>query len=176
MIHRWKFSQQPALAQYFAQALLRDNVITQALASTQVLVPVPLSLQRLRERGYNPAAQLARYLCRHSKKLHHALQALERTRHTARQSSLPRTKRWSNLQGAFVVPDAQRHQIHGQHIALLDDVMTTGSTLHAASQALHEAGAASITAICVARTLHEGSFNPASGSMPRKIPARANTC
>ena len=75
---------------------------------------------------------------------------LLRVRDTARQSSLPRTRRQKNLRGAFSVPDPDR--VAGQRLALVDDVMTTGSTLDEAAQTLLAAGAASVIALVVART------------------------
>jgi ComF family protein len=111
------------------------------------LIAIPLHPGRLRRRGYDQALELARPLA-------HALgvpllhDALLRKRDTAAQSRLDAPARKRNLRGAFVVPvDVQ---LPG-HVALVDDVMTTGATLHAAAGALRRAGAERVDAWVCAR-------------------------
>ena len=77
---------------------------------------------------------------------------LLRVRDTPAQSSLNRAQRLENLQGAFAIAPQRLPEVQGQRIVLLDDVMTTGTTLHTAAQVLRQAGAAHITALVVART------------------------
>lgn len=114
----------------------------------QLLVPIPLHRARLRSRGYNQALELARPVAR---ALGVAIDAhnLRRARATAAQSDLPFEARRRNVHGAFTVarPDA----IRDRHIALIDDVMTTGNTLRAAAAALRTAGAARIDVWVAAR-------------------------
>jgi len=110
----------------------------------QALVPVPLHRSRLRQRGYDQALELARPLAR---ALRLPLwQGLHRQRSTPPQSALDAAGRKRNLRGAFTV--------HGQlpaHVVLLDDVMTTGATLHAAALTLHRAGVQRVDAWVCAR-------------------------
>lgn len=126
----------------------QDPQIHAALNAADVVIPIPLSKERMRERGYNPAAQLAKKLA----PSHHRPQVLVRTRHTAAQSDLSRAQRLRNLHQAFDIPMAQRSQITGQKVLLIDDVMTTGATFTVASRCLLEAGAAQIQVLCMART------------------------
>ena len=101
------------------------------------LVPIPLHRARLRQRGYGQALELARPLAR---RLLIPLQAnlLQRARNTAPQSRQQHaSERLANLRGAFA---AVRGAAMPAHVALVDDVMTTGATLRAAAQALHDAG------------------------------------
>lgn len=147
-ITRWKFGQEPALAQHFARWMGQDPQIQAALHAADVVVSIPLSAQRLRERGYNPAAQLARQLATDRYRPH----ALVRNRHTAPQSDLPRALRLRNVRHAFEVPATQRHHITGQRVLVMDDVMTTGATCTVASRVLLEAGAAHVQVLCMART------------------------
>lgn len=118
------------------------------LDSADLVIPIPLTKERMRERGYNPAAQLARALSPGKCALH----TLQRIRHTEAQSHLTRAQRLRNLRGAFVVALAQRASLSGQHVILIDDVMTTGATLTTASRALRQGGAAQISVLCLART------------------------
>lgn len=112
----------------------------------QALVPVPLHRARLRERGYDQALELARPLAR---RLGLPLLdgRLHRVRATAAQSALDATARRTNLRGAFAV----RGGPLPAHVALVDDVMTTGATLHAAAQALRRAGVVRVDAWVCAR-------------------------
>jgi len=114
-------------------------------------VPIPLSRTRLRERGYNQSWLIAQQL---GKQLgipaHHDL--LHRTRDTDRLMSLDAQARRQQIQGAFDVPDAGVPAIAGRHIALVDDVLTTGATLNEAAHCLLDAGATSVSAWAVART------------------------
>lgn len=148
LITRWKFGQQPALAPHFARWMMQDPAVQALVSTADVLLPVPLSLERMRERGYNPAAQLVQHL--HGSQ--HALHALQRVRHTPAQSGLTRAQRLRNLRQAFAVPAAQQHHIAGQRVLLVDDVMTTGATLTMASHCVLQAGATQVQVLCMART------------------------
>ena len=113
----------------------------------QALVPVPLHPRRLRQRGYDQALELARGLARLGAPPVRA-DALQRLRATQAQTRLDARARRRNLDGAFRVrPGAGLPA----HVALVDDVMTTGATLYACTQALHAAGVQRVDAWCVAR-------------------------
>lgn len=122
--------------------------IEPALEAADRVLPVPLSTQRLRERGFNQSALLARQLAGPRADAH----TLLRVHATEVQSGLPRAQRLRNLRGAFAVEPARAAALRGQRVVLVDDVMTTGATLHAATEALREAGAGHVTAIVLART------------------------
>lgn len=126
----------------------QDPQVRNALTLADVVLPIPLSKERMRERGYNPSAQLAKHF--HTGK--HQLHALVRTRHTSAQSDLTRAQRLRNLRHAFAVPSALRHHITGKTVLLVDDVMTTGATLTMATRCLLNAGAANVHVLCMART------------------------
>lgn len=156
LIGRFKFQQQPELAALLATALQAavQRHATAPLAT--VILPVPLSPQRLAERGYNQAWELAR---RVATGLGLPAEAgwLLRLRDTPHQVGLSREARERNLRDAmWVAPEGQRG-LAGRQIALVDDVLTTGVTAAAASQALLAAGAAGVQVWVLARTPAPGA-------------------
>jgi ComF family protein len=117
-----------------------------------VLVPMPLADVRLRERGFNQSQEIARHLARLSG-IPLLPQACRRVRNTPPQATLPWKERARNIRGAFVC-DAD---FSGRHVAIVDDVMTTGATLNELARNLKKAGAARVTGLIAARTL-PGTF------------------
>jgi len=112
------------------------------------LLPVPLAPERLQARGYNQALLLARRLAG----AHVRPDLLLRTREAEAQAQLTRAQRLRNLRGAFVLEPLRAQQLAGRRVLLVDDVMTTGATLHAAAAPLREAGVAHVGALVLART------------------------
>jgi predicted amidophosphoribosyltransferase len=78
-------------------------------------------------------------------------------RNTAAQSALDRKARIANVKGAFAVDPLRANEVRDRNVVLVDDVMTSGASLHAAARALREAGAARITALVLARTDEPGN-------------------
>lgn len=133
-----------------AAGRLLSQLMAEACADAprpQALVPIPLHRARLRSRGYDQALELAKPLaCALELPLQPRL--LQRVRATTPQSELSAAARRRNLRAAFVVAaDAALPA----HVALVDDVMTTGATLHAAARALRRAGIARVDAWVCAR-------------------------
>jgi ComF family protein len=145
-LRRLKYQDRPELAAPLGH--LVRLAVRRAKLTADLVVPVPLHPRRLVERGYNQAALLAAGA---AVELAAPLapRALVRVRHTPQQALLDREARLGNVRAAFRVrcPAA----IRGRRVVLVDDVATTGSTLTACTEALLAAGAASVTAIVVAR-------------------------
>ena len=143
-----KFRGQLPLAAWLAERL-GDALRAAPSGLPDVLLPVPLSATRLRSRGYNQAWEIARRL---GKQLGIPAQAygLRRVRDNPAQATLDRAERLTNLHGAFAVADAA--SFAGRHIGLVDDVMTTGTTLGEVATQLKRAGAARITNVVALRT------------------------
>lgn len=126
-----------------------DHRFNEGLARPALLVPVPMGRKRLRKRGFNQAEMLARWL---SAALNIPCDAalIQRSRETQSQQELGAKARLSNLQQAFtLMPGAD---LDGLHVALVDDVLTTGATAQALALLLRDAGAAGVDVYCLART------------------------
>lgn len=149
LVAQLKFRDGTSLARPFAQ-LMADAIMPRK-GMVDLILPVPLSAQRLRERGYNQAWLLARELGR-KLNLEARPDLLSRSLHTSRLMSLSAEARQAQIQSAFYVTPRHAAFIAGRHVALVDDVMTTGATLQACSQALLDAGARGVSAWVLART------------------------
>ncbi|MDB6148823.1 MAG: putative competence protein [Chthoniobacter sp.] len=147
-IHRFKYDRERflrlPLADWLAHGLEDDRVSTHPF---DLIVPVPLHSTRMRERGFNQAAELGALL---SARCGVPLgQVLERTRYTQTQTRLDRQERMENLRNAFRV--RQTAAVQNRHVMLVDDVFTTGSTVDECARILRDAGAASVRVMTVAR-------------------------
>jgi len=145
---RFKFHHDLAAGRLLSRLMLEACA---AAPRPDALIPVPLHRMRLRSRGYDQALELAKPLAR-ALSLPLRSDLLQRRRATSAQSSLHASERHENLRGAFLVTSTAIIPPLPRHVALVDDVMTTGATLHAAARALAEAGVARIDAWACART------------------------
>lgn len=150
LISAFKFEARTELAAVLALRL-HQAVLAAGGPGVELVLPVPLSTQRLAERGYNQAWELARHVARLAG-LPASADLLQRPLDAAHQASLDRTQRQKNLQRAFMVDPRRRAQLQGRRVALVDDVMTTGTTVREAAAALLRAGAASVQVWVLART------------------------
>ena len=138
LVQALKFRGELALAPFLGSLLFRN------IESVDLVVPVPLSRERLRERGYNQAVEIARAAGRPLE-----LGLCTRERHTPQQADLPWSERQKNVRGAF----ACTRRLDGKSVAVVDDVMTTGATLAEVAATLKAAGASRVVNWVVARTL-----------------------
>ena len=130
-----------------------QHAFADGLVLPDMLVPVPLARRRLRQRGFNQAQMLAQWLGG-ALALPVDGRLLERIVDTPPQQQLDAATRRRNLRQAFrVAPGAA---IEGRHLALVDDVLTTGATAEALARLLKRAGAARVDVYCLARTPKPG--------------------
>jgi competence protein ComFC len=115
-----------------------------------VMVPVPLHIRRLRERGFNQALLLVKELSKRAG-IPYQERVLRKIKDTPVQITLKKRERSKNLKGAFQVQDQEA--IKGKTVVLVDDVYTTGATVNECSRALLAAGAKQVAVLTVARAL-----------------------
>jgi len=145
-----KFSGQAGLGRWFADKLARQAMA--ADLKPDLLIPVPLSAQRLALRGYNQSWEIARPLARH---LHVATGAtyLRRLRDTQPQTEInDAQQRRHNVRGAFAIDARRAPSLAGLHVGLVDDVMTSGATLAEIARLLKRAGVARVSNLVALRT------------------------
>ena len=145
--HRSQWPMGRLLALLLAQAL--QHRYAEGQARPDVLLPVPLARRRLRQRGFNQAGMLARWLAK-PLKVPVDEQVLIRQRDTPAQQTLDAKARRRNLRHAFaLLPDVA---LEGRHVAIVDDVLTTGATVRTLAGLLRKAGARRVDVYCLART------------------------
>ena len=124
------------------------------MCSVDLLIPIPVTLARLAERGYNQAWELCKALSAHAG--YHCAPGLPdglvRMGQAPDQHELPADIRIKNLKNAFVVHPEHSSKLQGLHVLLVDDVSTTGTTLRSAALALRQAGIGRVSAVVLART------------------------
>jgi ComF family protein len=146
LIQRLKFSGELAVARMLSR-LLAEKIAARASALPNLLIPVPLHRARLHERGFNQATELARHLGRRlAVPVDHRL--CRRNRHTPPQSLTPLRQRRRNLRGAFNLSG----ELPAAHVAIVDDVMTTGHTADELAGVLRRAGAGYVEVWVIARS------------------------
>ncbi|AMC36972.1 hypothetical protein VN23_04485 [Janthinobacterium sp. B9-8] len=140
-----KFSGQWSLLPTLGQLLLAT---VSRSPRPDFIIPLPLHPARLKERGYNQAFELAQISAR---QLHIPIQlnTLKRRINTEHQARLSQAERHKNMRNAFYT----QQNLAGKHIVIVDDVMTSGSSLHAAAACLKEAGALRVDAWVLARAI-----------------------
>ncbi len=151
LIKALKFHERLVLVNFLA-----DQLVKQADTHPDCLLALPLHPSRLRERGFNQSQLLAARIAKRTG-IPLLTDACRRVRDTPPQSALPWKERGKNMRGAFEVMALA--DIRGKHVAIVDDVMTTGASTGELARALKHAGAGEVSVWVVARTLpqHEGN-------------------
>ena len=149
LILDYKYRFQPSLADFFAAELTARRLPQYHFSQPPVLTWVPMTRSRLRERGYNPALLLAEALCAANGYL--LQDTLVKTSQPPDQHGLSREQRWQVL--ADVYQPVHRLNANGQVYLLVDDVYTTGATLHFCAAALKNAGAKDVFCLTAGLTL-----------------------
>jgi ComF family protein len=147
LIQLLKFHDKLYVARMLGRLMARD-IHRRGIALPEILMPVPLHAGRLRQRGYNQALEVARFISREFR-LPLDRNSCIRRKATPEQAALPAKERGANIKGAFDVTG----NVHDKHIAIVDDVMTTGSTVAEMARALLRAGASRVDVWVCARAI-----------------------
>lgn len=148
-LHRYKFRGRSDLHGSFSK-LMCEQLVKQGCTDFDAVVPIPLSKERYRERGYNQAGLLAEDIARHFS-VPYICDALYRKRNTQRQSELAHQYREGNVRGAFALGNAEN--LKDKHVLLIDDIFTTGATIREASRILAKSGCRiTVSTVAVARS------------------------
>lgn len=155
LISRFKHQSQWPLGRLLAEQLSRhlQHAFDEGLPRPDALLPVPLARKRLRQRGFNQAQMLADWLSA-ALSIPVDTKLLSRVQDTPSQQKLDAASRRRNLRQAFAVTDEP--QIVGRHVAVIDDVLTTGATAEALARLLKRSGAERVDIYCLARTPKPG--------------------
>jgi ComF family protein len=147
-IKRFKYNRRldmlPVMQHWLTRPLCRE-----LMEAADLVVPVPLHPQRLKQRGFNQALLLAQAF----PEVHLERQLITRVRHTPPQTGLNPKERRDNVKGAFAVP--RPHLAQGKNVLLIDDVFTTGATVRECARVLRQAGAQQVDVLTVARVRYE---------------------
>lgn len=149
LIGEFKFREHTGWARRFGSLMRNTPWAEPVLDAADWILPMPLSRERLRQRGFNQSLLLARALGYGTKV---RADLLLRVGDAPAQSSLPRKDRIANVQHVFTTDPLMTSQIRNRSVLLVDDVMTTGASLHACAQVLLRAGVAQVSALVLART------------------------
>jgi ComF family protein len=158
LIHLLKY-ERVAPAAVVLGRMLEEAIQKLSIRADSILVsPVPLHSSKRRERGFNQAELIARAALKRNAfpTAEFAADVLERTRPTVSQIGLTRPQRVENIRGAFRVRHPSR--VSGRNVLLIDDVLTTGTTVSECARILRKAGAENVWVATVARTLKESGF------------------
>lgn len=146
LLQRLKYGNQLSIARVLGELFAQSLFAARSVCLPDLIVPVPLAIGRFRARGYNQAIELAQHVARRTGVEMRADTAV-RTRETPEQAALARKERRRNVRGAF----RALRKLPPLHIALFDDVMTTGSTANELAKVLRRAGAKRIDVWAIAR-------------------------
>ncbi len=146
-LHQLKYRRNVGLGEALATQM--SIFVAQLEWPVDTIAPIPLGKKRLKERGYNQVAMVAKPLSLQLGIDYHSA-ALVRARETRSQVGLSATERKQNVLNAF---QADKNKVDGRTVLLMDDVSTTGATLSSAAEALYASGAKEVYAITIARAL-----------------------
>lgn len=133
LVHQLKYKSNQPIGLYLGEMMGKTLLASKRFEKVDALIPLPLYPEKERKRGYNQAA----IICNGISEVMHVpviTNKLIRQRYTETQTKKHRTERWENVEGSFIVKDAD--ELKGKHLLLVDDVVTTGATLEAAGMVL----------------------------------------
>ena len=150
VVHNIKYKGQKKVAYFFGLSYGRILVGNAALADVDIVIPVPLHPKKMRKRGYNQSEYFAKGLAK-SMNVKMANDILLRETTASSQTNKSRFERWKNVEDAFLLNQA--NSIKGKHVLLVDDVVTTGSTIEACANRLQEVKGVKVSMVAIAHAI-----------------------
>lgn len=150
VIHEMKYFRKKSLARLMGVEMANLVLENEEYSGADLIIPVPLHKTKLRERGFNQSIILSQIISLRTK-IPYVTKILKRIRYTKPQSKLSAVEREKNVQGAFKVFKSQ--SLKGKVVILIDDVLTTGSTLRACADTLKDAGVTKILVLTAAKSI-----------------------
>jgi competence protein ComFC len=147
-IHKFKYGRSISTGSSLSSFMANFSFPNFDFSEYSLLIPVPLHIKRLRDRGFNQSLLLARAIGK-KHKLPVNFSLLKRSKFTLTQTGLNKAEREINIKGAFVVAD--RKKAAGENIILIDDVFTTGATINECARVLLKAGAQKVAVLTLSR-------------------------
>ena len=150
-IHQFKYGSNISIGALLASFMADFSFPDVDFTDYSLIVPVPLHIKRLRQRGFNQSLILAQALAK-KWQIPINFSLLKRHKFTLTQTGLNKAERNKNIKGAFEV--SSKKNIAGKNVILIDDVYTTGATINECAKILTKAGAKKVTVLTLARVLH----------------------
>lgn len=151
-IHKFKYGRNISIGDALGSFMAGFSFPDFDFSEYSLLLPVPLHVERLRERGFNQSLLLAKKMGK-KYKLPVSFSLLKRCKSTLSQTGLNRAEREKNIRGAFLVTD--REKLTGENIILIDDVYTTGATVNECARVLIKAGTQKVAALTLSRVIQK---------------------
>ena len=149
IVHAFKYCDRPDVAEYLGSMYAGEILPSGFFDGIEVIVPVPLARKRQRQRGYNQSQMIALGISSVTG-IPVSSDAVSRCRFEKSQTHVMTSERLANVDGLFRLDDAK--SLHGKHILVVDDVMTTGSTLLSCCEAIKQAGGVKISILTLGYT------------------------
>lgn len=153
----YKFFEQAYLYRFFAEMILINKQAIALFKKYDFIIPVPLHLKRMKDRGYNQTELIVTQIAKNIETSKVKNDILYKVKHTLPQSSLNRKDRKTNIKDVYVVK--KQETIYGKKILLFDDIYTTGSTVNECSRILKKSGASEIRNIYIIKRLKRWELN-----------------
>ena len=148
IILNYKFNEDSYLYKTFTNFLLKNENFVENIKSYDIIVPVPLSKKREKERGYNQSLLIAKEISG-TTKINIDKTCLKKKKNIVAQSTLNKEDRQTNIEGAYIINNNKN--IQNKRVLIIDDIYTTGSTVNECSKVLKQAGAKSIGILTIAK-------------------------
>lgn len=145
----YKFKSRPYISNFFVEIILKDKNLCRNILNYDIIIPVPMSRQKLKKRGYNQTELVAKGISKELKIETENL--LQKKENIKTQSSLLKTGRSRNIRNAFYIEKEKEEKVKNKRVILLDDIFTTGATARECSKKLKEAGAKDILVLVLAK-------------------------